>query len=327
MPTWAVIALTAGVLSGFFLTGMLGNSLASFLLFYAAPFPLFMVGLAFGWMAATVAAAAGALYVLVMAGTRGALFYLLTMAVAPVVLSKLALMWRPATDGNEGEAQDAAGREWYPEGRLLVWLAVMGGLLVSAALLLLGTDLESIRAGLGKMADAVLTATRLADDLPPDQVHRVREYLIAATPPVAAIVWMLMMLANFWAGGRLAQAFGYSVRPWAPFWKLTLHPRALAGLAAASFATFLPGLFGLIGEVFASTLFVAFMLLGLAVVHAVTLYNPWRPVVLAVLYFGLVVLNWLIALPLVILGMAEIAFGIRKRVLGKGDGPPGSHPL
>ena len=198
----------------------------------------------------------------------------------------------------------------------------MGGALVSAALLLLGTDVESIRAGLGRMADAVLQVTRLADDLPADQVRKVRDYLIAATPPVSAVVWMLTMLVNFWAGGRLARAFGYPVRPWAPFWKLTLHPRTLAGLAVASFATFLPGLFGLIGEVFASTLLVAFMLLGLAVVHAVTLGNPWRPVVLAVLYFGLLVLNWLIALPLVILGMAEVAFGIRRRVLGKGGDPP-----
>ncbi len=323
-PAWLVIAITAGVLSGFFFTGIIGRSMASFLLFYASPFPLFMVGLAFGWVAAAVAGAAGALYVLATAGMRAALFYLLAMAVAPVILSRLALMWRPAAGGGEGEAQDEAGREWYPEGRLLIWLAVMGGVLVSAALLLLGTDLESIREGLGKMADAVLEATRLAEDLPPDQVKTVRDYLIAATPPVSAIVWMLTMLVNFWAGGRLAQAFGYPVRPWAPFWKLTLHPRALAGLAVASFATFLPGIFGLIGEIFASTLLVAFMLLGLAVVHAVTLGNPWRPVVLAVLYFGLLVLNWLIALPLVILGMAEVAFGIRRRVLGRGGGPPGN---
>ncbi|HFB97644.1 MAG TPA: hypothetical protein ENJ62_00740 [Bryobacterales bacterium] len=133
-------------------------------------------------------------------------------------------------------------------------------------------------------------------------------------------MWMFVMLANFWAAARLVAAFGYPQRPWAPFWRLTFHPRAMAALAAASFASFLPGTFGLIGEVFATALLVAFFILGLAVIHAVTLGNPWRHVLLAVLYLGLLLINWMLALPIVILGLADLAFGLRRRL--RGDRPP-----
>ncbi len=309
---WWVMAVAGGVLSGFAFTSLVRPSVVALLFSYAAPLPLFMVGLAFGWPAAAVAAAAAFLYVLWMLGPKAALFHLFSVSVAPVVLTWLARQWRPAAGGTEGEAADAEGREWYPEGRLLLWTAFLAGGLMSAMLLMLGPDAESVRQQLGQLADAVLKVTGLAQELPKDQLEQVRNYIISATPPMTTAMWMFVTLANFWAAARLVAAFGYPVRPWAPFWKLTFHPRAMAALAVASFATLLPGIFGLIGEVFATALLIAFFILGLAVIHALTLGNPWRPVLLAVLYFGLLFINWLLALPLVILGLADLAFGLRQ---------------
>jgi hypothetical protein len=309
---WWIMAVAGGVLSGFAFSSLVRPSIVALLFSYAAPLPLFMVGLAFGWQAAAVAAAFAFLYVLWMLGPKAALFHLVSVSVAPVVLTRLARMWRPAAGGREGEAADAEGREWYPEGRLLLWTAFLAGGLMSIMLLLLGPDAEGVRRSLGELADAVLKATGLAAELPPDQAARIRDYIISATPPITTAMWMFVTLANFWGAARLTRAFGYPTRPWAPFWKLTFHPRAMAALAVASFATLLPGIFGLIGEVFATALLVAFFILGLAVIHALTLGNPWRPVLLAVLYFGLFFINWLLALPLVILGLADLAFGLRE---------------
>ncbi len=318
---WWIMAVAGGVLSGFAFTSLVRPSVVALLFSYAAPLPLFMVGMAFGWPAAMLAAASAFLYVLWMLGLKAAVFHLVSIAVAPIVLTWLARQWRPAAGGTEGEAADAEGREWYPEGRLLLWTAFLAGGLMSILLLLLGPDAEGVRRSLGELADAVLKVTGLANDLPRDQLQQVRTYIISATPPMTTAMWMFVTLANFWAAARLVAAFGYPVRPWAPFWKLTFHPRAMAALAVASFATLLPGIFGLIGEVFATALLIAFFILGLAVMHALTLGNPWRPVLLAVLYFGLLFINWLLALPLVILGLADLAFGLRQDYARPPRGP------
>ncbi|HFB98120.1 MAG TPA: DUF2232 domain-containing protein [Bryobacterales bacterium] len=319
--SWIVMAVAAGALSGVAFLGIIAPSLVSILMFYMSPLPLFMVGLAFGLPAVALAALSGLVFISFVLSLKAAAFYVVSMAIAPVVLVHLALKWRPAAGGAEGEAADDSGREWYPEGRLLLWTAFMGGALVSVLLLMTGPDLETIRATLSQMAGQMLKMSGAADELPADQVERLKEFVSVATPLVSTAFWVVAMLFNLWLAARLLRAFGYETRPWAPFWKLTFHPRAMAALAVAAFATFLPGVLGLIGSVFAMALLAAFAILGFAVIHGLTLGNPWRNAILAVLYGGLIVMGWLILLPLVALALADLTFDLRGKYFRKHPPP------
>jgi hypothetical protein len=320
--SWLIIALAAGALSTVAFMGLLRPSAVSIAMFYLAPAPLFMAGLAFGWLAAAIAAAAGALAIAVMLNVKAAGFYLLTTGLAPVILTRLALISRPAAGGAEGEAADEHGREWYPEGRLLLWTAAMAGALMTLTALLLGPGLERFQAVLRAMAMQMLKTVGAAQNIDAAQLARLTDFIVATTPLVSTAMWEITILANLALAAWLLKRFGYPTRPWAPFWRLAFHPRAMIALAVASFASFLPGMAGLAGEIFAAALMTAFAILGLAVVHALTRGNPYQPIILGLLYAGLFLLNWMLALPLIILALADLTFGLRARLFAGRGGPP-----
>ena len=59
----------------------------------------------------------------------------------------------------------AAALEWYPPGRLVVWAAMLGALVVVVAIPNFGLDAESFRAGL---RDALTHILRVETDAPAD---------------------------------------------------------------------------------------------------------------------------------------------------------------
>lgn len=303
-----VIALAAGALSAVTWLALLAPTPLTVLMFLLSSTPLFMVGLAFGFTATLVAAIAGYGLAALLTGPVNALFYLGATAAAPVLLTRLALISRPAAGGAEGEAADAKGREWYPEGRLLLWAAALAGGLISLMLLSLGPDHAAIMKNLDTMAGDVIARIGTAGD-----TARLKDFLAAAAPLFATALWMLAILTSMWIAAKLLKVFGYQTRPFAPFSRLAFHPHSLLALAAAAGASLLPGVIGLIGGIFATALTVAFAILGLAVLHALTEGKPWRAAFLAIVYVGLFVINWLLALPLALIGMAETAFGLRRR--------------
>jgi hypothetical protein len=75
----------------------------------------------------------------------------------------------------------------------------------------------------------------------------------------------------------------------------------------------LPGILGVIGSVFAAAMFTAFALAGLAVLHGLTEGMSARAPLLGGLYLALILLNWLLLLPLAMLTMLDMAFGMRAR--------------
>jgi biotin transporter BioY len=77
--------------------------------------------------------------------------------------------------------------------------------------------------------------------------------------------------------------------------------------------SFVGGMPGLAAGGFAAAFAFAFLLIGLAVVHAVTRGSPWRSFVLAVLYTAVFVFFAGTSLALTLLGLAEGAFGFRFR--------------
>jgi hypothetical protein len=93
-------------------------------------------------------------------------------------------------------------------------------------------------------------------------------------------------------------------------------------LVLAMGAGFLPGIGGMIGAAFAGTLFLAYVLLGLAVVHYVTRGQTWRPFALMALYGALFVANPVASLAIALLGLADSIWPIRRLVPPRPGAPP-----
>jgi hypothetical protein len=214
----------------------------------------------------------------------------------------LALLARPAVNGGGGAL------EWYPVGRLVLWAAVLGTLIVAAAVPNFGTDQESLQAALRKTYERILRDQALID------------VLVVAVPPAAAVFSTVTNVFNLWLAARAVKISGRLKRPWPDLAALTLPPSSSALLAAAIAGSFLPDLAGVLAGVLAASLLMAFAILGFAVLHAITRGMRARIVMLTALYAAAIVLGWPV-LAMAVLGLAEILLNIRSRVARK-RGPP-----
>ena len=109
-------------------------------------------------------------------------------------------------------------------------------------------------------------------------------------------------------------------------------PSATPLVLAASFiaASFLTDYAGIAASAMSGTLYFAYLLLGLAIIHYVTRPRAWRPILLWFIYTGLIIANTVVSPIIAIIGLAE-PFSPLKRNLsqpnqhGPGSNPPGTN--
>jgi hypothetical protein len=92
--------------------------------------------------------------------------------------------------------------------------------------------------------------------------------------------------------------------------RFPFYAPALIGAAVA--ASFLPGLIGSFGVVLTASMLLAYAILGLAVMHAITRGMNGRPFALGGLYAAVIIFGWPMLL-LSMLGLADTAFDLRGR--------------
>ncbi len=308
------VGIGAGVLAGLLHAAILQPSPMTTLLFYASPLPIFFAGLGWGVKAAALGAFAGTLLMLLVAGMAPALTFLASAGAGPTILVWLALKSRPAEGPPvEGEAE-AQGYQWYPEGRLVLWAAAMAGALTAAAILIAAPDLETFRAETEELVSRMVAA--MSEGMGQAEIERLRDMvrmMVAILPLVAASVWLLSTLINLKLAATILSSLKLGLRPWARFGALAFPRKAAFALPMALAASFLPGMAGFIGSLFAAAVFTAFALLGLAVLHGLTEGMRMRGVLLASLYLALFLLNWLLVVPFAALGLLDMALNMRAR--------------
>jgi len=295
-----LVGLGAGAAASLLFASVASGSLAAIVLFYLAPLPILIAALGWSHWAGLIAATVVALVIGFLSGFSFMSVFVITFGAW--WLGYLALLARPATNGG-GEAL-----EWYPVGRLVVWAAILGSLVVAAAIPNFGTDLASLEAGLRRIYGRIL----------PDQ--SMVEALIWAVPPAAAIFSTVISVINLYLAARAVKVSGRLTRPWPDLPALTLPGSALGCLLAAVAGTVLPDLLGVFSRILAGGLLMAFALLGYAVLHAITRGMPSRFFLLAGVYVASFVIVWLL-LAVALLGAAEVLFSLRARVAHK-RGPP-----
>jgi Predicted membrane protein (DUF2232) len=306
------IALAAGAASALMFASIMSGELTSLVLFFLAPLPLMVAAIGWGPLCATIGGIAA------VAGL-GAIFnmpYGLAFAIAVALpawwLGHLALLGRSATgSAPAGSAVPATAPalEWYPLGRILLWISLIAALTTFAALLTLGSDAASITATQREALSRILSAT----DVPVSaEMDRVIDAMIKVAPAVAAMFTTLTLSLNLWLAAKITATSGLLRRPWPDLRTTTLPPMTLAVLFAAIGICFSGGLLAMLAIIVTAALLMAYALSGFAVLHTLTLALRSRAFWLGSTYALVVMFVWPL-LVMVALGLADAAFGLRQR--------------
>jgi hypothetical protein len=305
-----LIAIAAGCASALMFASIISGALISLLLFYLAPLPLMVAALGWGPLAATIGGISAAAGLGAIFGLPYCMAFAVTIALPAWWLGHLVLLGRPAITGataGNGASPVAPALEWYPLGRILLWISGFAALTTMAALLTLGTDAAAIA---GAMRRGLLRIMGPRDTASEQWV----DALVTIAPAAAAIVAMMTLTLNLWLAARITATSGRLHRPWPDLKSADLPPMTLAALCVAIAFCFTGGLLAILAQIVTAALMMAYALTGFAVLHTLTLALKSRALWLSGTYAIVVVFGWPV-LAIVVLGLADAVFGIRQRYL------------
>jgi hypothetical protein len=314
MTQLLLIGISAGAASALLFASVASGSPLSVLLFYLAPLPILISALGWSHWTALVAALVASASLAAVFGSFFFIAFLLGIGLPAWWLGYLALLARPA-------AHRPDGLEWYPVGHLVVWAAMISALIVIAAILNIGTDEQSFRTSLRSGLERMLRVRDGAGQ-PAAEPNRLVEFLVAALPPVAAVLTTITNVVNLWLAQRIVMISGRMRRPPPDVAAMEFPAYAPALTAIAVAGSFLPGLVGIASGVLGASMLIAYAILGFAVLHAVTRGTNGRPFILGGVYAAVLVFGWPV-LVMTLLGLADSAFDFRRRAARKRP-PPNS---
>ena len=315
------IGLGAGLVAAVLFLSTATGSILAMMLFFAVSLPGFIAGLGWGTLSALISALAAAGVVALVTGPATGLVYFLSLGLPVVLLCYLALLARPADEsGPEGQPKDL---EWYPPGRLAAWTTLLAGGFAALSVPFLGFSAESYRGAAKKYFDTTIFSrlpTNGQEAVDRTQIEPVIDLLVQLLPATMAIVWLAIMLLNMWAAQRIVATSGRAIRPTPPVADMTFPRHFPLGFFAALLGTFLPGIAGIIAMGFAGAFLLAYVLMGLAVLHVLARKAPAPSFLLAILYMALMLFSF-VALAVAVIGLAEPVFKLRERAQNKPQPP------
>jgi hypothetical protein len=303
-----LIGIGAGLVSAMlFASASTGTILGLFVLFFLSPMPVAIAGLGWGWRAAAFSTVAAAAAIGLIGTPRGALFHALAIGAPTTVLSYLTLLNRSIV-----HEDGATSTEWYPLGRIVALAALIAGGLATVGLLSSATDVEQLRTLLGgtlermfKRPAGTVLPSGMPEALSPEQMTNLTNVVIGMFTASLATMWFAVAMLNMWLAAHVVAKSDRLVRPWPDLSGLQLPPATPMALAASLAGTFLPGFPGLIAAGFAVALMMAYVFVGLAIVHRFTRGSTLRPMILTGIYVVLILLPIIAGPLLTLLGLAE----------------------
>lgn len=314
------IAIAAGCASALMFASIISGALISLLLFYLAPLPLMVAALGWGPLSATIGGISAATVLGAIFGLPYCIAFVITVALPAWWLGHLALLGRPvanATSSGNGAAPVPPAMEWYPVGRILLWISGFAVLTTMAALLTLGSDAATITDSLKRGLLRLLGPRNAA---PAGETGQWIDALVTVAPSAAAIVTIMTLTLNLWLAGKITATSGRLHRSWPDLKAAALPPMTLAALSAAIAFCFVGGLFAIVAQTVTASLMMAYGITGFAVLHTLTLALKNRALWLSCTYAVVMVFGWPV-LAMVALGLADAVFGFRQRYL-QGRPPP-----
>jgi hypothetical protein len=316
-----LIGIAAGCASALMVVSIASGALVSLLLLYLAPLPLMVAALGWGPLSAVIGGVAAGVGFGAFFGLSYCLAFVIAIMLPACWLGHLALLGRPVaaatTSANLSPDHGASTTltmeptmEWYPIGRLLLWIAGFAALTTLSMLLTLGTDAAAISAALRR---SWMTILGLSDSSTGKDGPWI-EALVAISPIAAVITATLTLILNMWLAAKIAATSGRLRRPWPRLKDAALPPMTLVVLPVALAICFTGGLFAMMAQVAAGALVMAYTFIGFAVLHTLTLTLKGRAFLLSCTYAIVIVFSWPL-LAMAALGIADAFFGFRQRYL------------
>jgi hypothetical protein len=241
--------------------------------------------------------------------------YTLGWALPAWWLAYLALLGRP---------DDRGELEWYPLGRLLLWVSATAALITILGAVALGDgSYELYQQNLRQAFDSFVRVYPPNAGDPAPETEGLAFILISALPFFFAFNFVLILSLNLWLSAKVVKISERLPRPWPFIAGMTMPRSTLLLTGAAVVAAFLPGYFGVAGLALSGALLSALALQGLAVIHDVSQGRSARPVILTGVYTLAFLASQLVLPLLAILGALDSATSMRQR-LKSGNGNPGS---
>lgn len=319
VPQYLIIS-GAGILSALLYATAATGAMLSLIPMLLAPLPLFMAGLSQGRHAALAAGMIGAAAITLAGGTMIAMAYLLSNALAPMLLCRFAMLSRPFVN-TAGESV----LEWYPSGLLFAWLSGLGIVLMIASVLAIQSVEGGVRqwiteaAQIDALSMAVIQAQLQAGQPAFDEAV-LRNRLISLALPGLGIFWSGLALANGALAQHLLVRMKRNARPSPAFLFMDLPAFLRLPLLAGIGASLLPEDMGLTGVAIAAIAAMPYFFLGLACIHVISRPLPARGFALTGLYILMAAFGWPVVL-VAGLGIIEQFAGLRFRTAAQAPGP------
>src|SRR3984893_13725118 len=279
-----LIAMVAGSASALMFDSIVSGALISLLLFYLAPLPLMVAALGWGPLSAALGGILAATGLGAIFGLPYCIAFVVTVALPAWWLGHLALLGRPTTNraaSGNGTSPVAPDLEWYPVGRILLWISGFAALTTMAALLTLGTDAATIT---GTLRRGLLRIIGSSDAASAGEVEQFINALVTIAPAAAAIFAMMTLTLNLWLAAKITATSGRLHRPWPDLKNTALPPITLVMLFVAIAGCFIGGLLAILALIVATALIVAYAFTGFAVLHTLTLALKSRALWLSCTY-------------------------------------------
>ncbi len=305
------VGIGAGLVSALLFGVVITGSPLAFALSIIAPLPIFIAALGWNHRSGLVASLAGGIAMALALNPTAGLVFALGWALPAWWLAYLALL---------GRADSAGTMEWYPLGRLLLWIVATSALITFIGVVAIGDgSYEAFRNTVRSTFDSFIRAQGGAAEQPApnDAVSLV----VSALPFFFALNFVLILTLNLWLAAKTVQVSGRLARPWPYIPATMMPPLALALIAGAVVASFLPGFLGAAGLIVAGALSSAFAIQGLAFIHATSRERPGRGFLLGGVYTLALAMSQVVLPLLAMLGLADVAFQLRKR-FGPGAAGP-----
>lgn len=319
MPASLLAALAAGALGAGLFASLLLVPQAAVLVGNLSLLPPLWAAFTLGPRGALVALGGGAAMLVVAGLTGGVVLYGVLDGLPLLILGGLLMRWRA----------DAQGvRHWYPPGRALAWLTVLGVGLLAGLWALAPAHVDGLEGLLAERMAPVAEST--AALFPPEERGRVIEQLVAVWAPilpgVGLMVWLLRAVLCALLAQWVARRQGRALRPGPVLDEMDL-PGWLVGLLALALglAVLGGGDLAFIGRNAALVVAVPYLILGLVVIHAAVQGLARRRLLLTVFYVVLLLSSQWALIALSGLGLVEQTVGIRRRWRSRG-GPPAGRP-
>ncbi len=296
----------------------------AFLMAFVAPLPIMVASIGFGTIAGLVAAVIGAIAVGIVdlrpealaglplhsiaSGGLQTLVFAVSFGLPSWLLARVALL--PPRSIKSGQALKVRPDEFRLG--VVIACAILFAVLSTALDVAIALDAKGGFHGFvdasAKQIEPLLRANEsLAKGVDP---HVLAVRFVFSALAFMAAAELLLLVVNLWLAARIAQLSGLLATHWPDVPSSFRVPRPFAiVLAVALGLSFAGGPVGMGGVIVSGVLLMAFVIQGLAVVHALTRAKSYRLPLLIIVYLTLI---WTIAF-YALLGLLDAGFAFRDR--------------